>query len=250
MQPPPEPPQVRSRLTTKTTPSKNDLLATIDTGVLHLSTNEDATEKKLSTDNMLLQEWYDNDNEDYDANELKTAIKEEHDALQKTQVFTRVNAQDYSPTQLKETRRQDKTTESTLCGKGFTQEVNIDEIYAATPAAITLRILLTLAQLRNHSIYMSDIQSAFLNTPVQKGTKILVKPPPECEQDSNILWKFKKQLYGLRDSPQKFQQHLSAILKQLELGLRQLRSDQCVYRDDDITVIVYVDDLLIIGDVT
>eukprot|EP00971_Amphidinium_carterae_P129740 2569986-Amphidinium_carterae.1 len=73
----------------KTTPSNNDLLATIDTGVLHLSTSEDAGEKKLSTDNMILQDWYDDDNEDYDAYDLKTAIKEKHDALQKTQVFTR-----------------------------------------------------------------------------------------------------------------------------------------------------------------
>eukprot|EP00971_Amphidinium_carterae_P348615 6490594-Amphidinium_carterae.1 len=30
---------------------------------------------------------------------------------------------------------------------------------------------------------MSDIQSAFLNTPVQPRATILVKPPPECEQD-------------------------------------------------------------------
>eukprot|EP00971_Amphidinium_carterae_P109255 2163513-Amphidinium_carterae.1 len=39
---------------------------------------------------------------------------------------------------------------------------------------------------------MSDIRSAFLNTPVQPGTTILVKPPPECEQDDSILWKLSK----------------------------------------------------------
>eukprot|EP00971_Amphidinium_carterae_P045130 888064-Amphidinium_carterae.1 len=66
---------------------------------------------------------------------------------------------------------------------------------------------------------MSDIQSAFLNTPVQPGTTRLVKPPRECEQDDNILWKLNKQLY-----------------------------DQCVYHDNDITVVVFVDDLLLIGD--
>eukprot|EP00971_Amphidinium_carterae_P258297 5126931-Amphidinium_carterae.8 len=93
---------------------------------------------------------------------------------------------------------------------------------------------------------MSDIQSAFLNTPVQPGTTILVKPPPECEQDNNILWKLNKQLYRFRDSPQKFRLHPSSILKQL--GLRQLRSDQCVYHADNIAVMVYVDDLLSIGD--
>eukprot|EP00971_Amphidinium_carterae_P058088 1148938-Amphidinium_carterae.3 len=192
----------------------------METGVLHLSMN---------------------------AYELKTAIKEEHDTLQKTEVFTRVNSNDYTPQQLKDVIQtkwvirsrpggKTKRLKARYDAKGFTQKVNLDKIYAATPAAITLRILLTMAQLKNHSIYMSDIQSAFLNTPVQPGTTILVKPPPECEQDDSILWKLNKQLYGLRDSPQKFQQHLSTVLKQL--GLRQLRSDQCVYHDDDITVMV------------
>eukprot|EP00971_Amphidinium_carterae_P269599 5348296-Amphidinium_carterae.1 len=83
-------------------PAKNDLLATIDTGVLHLSTNEDPEEKKLSLDNMHLQEWYDDDNETYDANELKQAIKEEHDSLQKMNVLTRVQASDFDQQQLKD----------------------------------------------------------------------------------------------------------------------------------------------------
>eukprot|EP00971_Amphidinium_carterae_P252197 5007067-Amphidinium_carterae.3 len=51
---------------------------------------------------MILQESYDDNNEDYDAYELKAAIKEEHDALQKTQVFTTVNTQDYSQQHLKD----------------------------------------------------------------------------------------------------------------------------------------------------
>eukprot|EP00971_Amphidinium_carterae_P184990 3673053-Amphidinium_carterae.1 len=93
---------------------------------------------------------------------------------------------------------------------------------------------------------MSDIASAFINTPVPPETTILVKPPPECEKDNDILSRLNKQLYGLRDSPQKFQLHLSAILRQL--GLRQLRCDQCVYRNDNITVMVYVDDLLLLGE--
>eukprot|EP00971_Amphidinium_carterae_P208210 4131179-Amphidinium_carterae.1 len=51
---------------------------------------------------MSLQEWYDDDNTDYDANELKTAIKDKHDSLQKTNVFTRVQASDYNHQQLKD----------------------------------------------------------------------------------------------------------------------------------------------------
>eukprot|EP00971_Amphidinium_carterae_P194063 3850694-Amphidinium_carterae.2 len=96
---------------------------------------------------------------------------------------------------------------------------------------------------------MSNIHSAFLNTPIQPGATILVKPPPECETNDVILWMLNKQLYGLRDPPQKFQQHLSTVLKQLGLAqLNLLKSDQCVYYNNDITVMVYVDDLLLIGE--
>eukprot|EP00971_Amphidinium_carterae_P120500 2387814-Amphidinium_carterae.1 len=105
--------------------------------------------------------------------------------------------------------------------KGFTQKVNIDEIYAATPAAITLRILLTQPQHIHEQQYLSNLRRN-----VNKTT---------------TLWKLNKQLYGLRDSPQKFQLHLSSILK-------QLRSDHCVYHNDDITVMVYMDDLPLTGD--
>eukprot|EP00971_Amphidinium_carterae_P330650 6463796-Amphidinium_carterae.1 len=92
------------------------------------------------------------------------------------------------------------------------------------PAA--LRTQLCLAQIRQHKVYLSDIASAFLNTPVQERTKIL-QPPPECENNEDVLGLLQKQLYGLRDSPQKFQQHLSTILPQLVLT--QLRTDQCVH---------------------
>eukprot|EP00971_Amphidinium_carterae_P308746 6135235-Amphidinium_carterae.1 len=197
-------------------------------------------EQQIDKD-LLLREWYaDDDNEDYDKYELKAAIKEGIDAIQKTEACTRVQNSAYTAQQLKHViqtkwvarsrpggNRNDSKRDSWLKA---TQKVNLDKIYAATPAAITLRILLTFAQLLHHNVYMSDIQSAFLNAPVQPGTIILLN----------------KQLYGLRDVPQKFQQHLSTILKQL--GLRQLRSDQCVYYTNDITVMFYVHDLLLIGE--
>eukprot|EP00971_Amphidinium_carterae_P330672 6463836-Amphidinium_carterae.2 len=104
---------------------------------------------------MILQEWYD-DNEQYDAYELKTAIKEEHDALQKTGLRSTTIERHY-PDKMGntfQTRWKDEKTQSTICSKRLhTPKVNIGEIYAATPGAITLRMLLTLAQLRNnHSI--------------------------------------------------------------------------------------------------
>eukprot|EP00971_Amphidinium_carterae_P290002 5758195-Amphidinium_carterae.5 len=69
----------RTRLTKKT--PMTPLQATKDTGVLRLIVNEDAEEGKLMT-----QTWYDDDNTEYTPQELKDAIKEEHDSLQKTEV--------------------------------------------------------------------------------------------------------------------------------------------------------------------
>eukprot|EP00971_Amphidinium_carterae_P201168 3992070-Amphidinium_carterae.3 len=51
-------------------------------------------EKKLTTETMSLQEWYNDDNIDYhrvQAQELKDLIQEEHNSLQKTQVLKRMN---------------------------------------------------------------------------------------------------------------------------------------------------------------
>eukprot|EP00971_Amphidinium_carterae_P115542 2288337-Amphidinium_carterae.1 len=78
------------------------LQASKNTGVLHLTVNEDIEEKKLTTVSMNLQAWYDDDNTEYTAQELKGAIKEEHNSLQKTEVFQRVKRGDYSHNQLKQ----------------------------------------------------------------------------------------------------------------------------------------------------
>eukprot|EP00971_Amphidinium_carterae_P348601 6490584-Amphidinium_carterae.6 len=100
----------------------------------------------------------------YDEYELKAVIKEEHDALQKTEVFTRVQKSDYTARQPKDVIQtkwvvrprpggKQKRLKARFVAKGYAQKVNLDKMYAGTPAAITLRMLLTLAQLRHHRVY-------------------------------------------------------------------------------------------------
>eukprot|EP00971_Amphidinium_carterae_P191583 3801657-Amphidinium_carterae.3 len=131
---------------------------------------------------------YDDDNEDYDEYELKAAIKEEHDTLQKTEVFTRVQKSDYTAQQLKRLIELKRDLWRKATRKRSTWTRSTEQHQPAVAAPITLWMLLTLAQLRHHSVHMSDIQSAFLSTPVQPGAMILVKPPPECEMHDDILW--------------------------------------------------------------
>eukprot|EP00971_Amphidinium_carterae_P107914 2136448-Amphidinium_carterae.1 len=176
-------PQVRRRITTKTTPSKNGLLAAIDTGVLHLTTNEDAEEKKLPTHDVTHRQhdstrMDDDDNEHYDAYELKTAIKEENDALQKTEVFTRVNAQDYSQQSNSQTsfRQNGQHLRNLRSDSSNNNVVNPTDI-CTTPKSQHIHV--------RHPISLSQHTSATKNHNT-------CQPPPECEQNKNILWKLNK----------------------------------------------------------
>ena len=53
-----------------------------------------------------------------------------------------------------------------LVGKDFTQVVDKEAKYAHTPQATTLKIILMMSQLHKWSLAVSDVASAFLNTPV------------------------------------------------------------------------------------
>ena len=92
----------------------------------------------------------------------------------------------------------------------------------------------------------ADISSAFLQAPIPEGELVLVKPPPELEQNPDALWKLWKALYGLKTSPKLWQQHLSSKLE--ELGLRKNKADPCIFMGEKLLVMRYVDDLLIVGE--
>ena len=54
-------------------------------------------------------------------------------------------------------------------------------------------------------------------------------------------------MYGLRTSPKLWRLHLGRVLQQQ--GLRQCKTDRCLYTTTGLGV-VYVDDLLLAGDTT
>ena len=138
------------------------------------------------------------------------------------------------------------TLKARFCGKGFTQEVsnaNV-ETNVATPSSQSLRLLLEYSILHNWQVTSCDVSSAILNTPIT--TEIYMVPPREFIQDTNIIWRLNKALYGLRTAPKLWQQHLGATLAQLHL--EQLKSDRCVWVGQHFTVLCYVDDLIIIGE--
>ena len=55
-------------------------------------------------------------------------------------------------------------------GKGYSQIIDKESKYAHTPQATTLKIILLMSQIHKWSLCVSDVASAFLNTPID-GSK-------------------------------------------------------------------------------
>eukprot|EP00971_Amphidinium_carterae_P140955 2792928-Amphidinium_carterae.1 len=134
-----------------------------------------------------------------------------------------------------------------FCGKGFSQFIHDTDIqtFAATPSSMAMRLLLTIAIIKQFTVFTTDIASACLNTPIDKE---VIVPKEYDHNRPNTLWRMTKAFYGLRTSPKQWQEQLSTILQ--KLGFTRLKSDASVFanKQPSIYIMAYVDDLLVIGD--
>eukprot|EP00971_Amphidinium_carterae_P273397 5425955-Amphidinium_carterae.2 len=58
-----------------------------------------------------------------------------------------------------------------FCGKGFSQFIRDDtdiQTFAATPSSMAMRLLLTIAIIKQFTVFTTDITNAFLNTPIDE----------------------------------------------------------------------------------
>ena len=92
---------------------------------------------------------------------------------------------------------------------------------------------------------MGDISTAFLHA-LAASAGLVLRPPEEFYTNPNILWRLHKAMYGLRSSPKAWQEHLAKVLT--DLGLKRLQSEPNVYTNGKVYIMVYVDDLLFIGE--
>jgi hypothetical protein len=135
---------------------------------------------------------------------------------------------------------------SRLCARGFTQIIeDADTIFASTPSLITMKTLLNLSLALNWNVTAGDVSTAFLHANCTED--IYVWPPTEYYPQGNVLWKLKKAMYGLKNSPKLWQDHFAATMK--DLGYSRLKTDPNLYHNQTTGsyVLCYVDDLLFFG---
>lgn len=131
--------------------------------------------------------------------------------------------------------------------KGFLQKEGIDffETFAAVVKAPTFKLVFAMVALYDLECEQMDMITAFLNPTLKE--KVYVVQPTGFEEDKELVCRLQKALYGLKQSPRYWYETLRTFL--LTAGFISLESDHCVFAgyDGNVLILVYVDDLLIIG---
>jgi hypothetical protein len=136
-----------------------------------------------------------------------------------------------------------------LVARGFSQRFGVDfeETYAPTAHYDSLRLLLSIAAANQWMISQLDVSTAFLNGELKE--EIFMEQPENFvdHQYPGRVWKLKRSLYGLKQSPRIWNETISQFL--ISIGFKQLESDNsifCKQEGEDISIILlYVDDLLL-----
>lgn len=135
-----------------------------------------------------------------------------------------------------------------LVAQGFTQKygINYDEVFAPVARSTTMRLLLSIAGMKNYFVNQYDIKTAFLNGELEE--EIYLRQPIGF-RDCDKVYRLKKSLYGLKQAARVWNQTLHNVL--IQSGCVQSLVDKCLYikkqNDMILYLSVHVDDLLVLS---
>lgn len=181
-----------------------------------------------------------------DSKYWKEAIDKEIDQLQKYMVFKKIpmdNSKKIIQTKWIFTKKRNGTYKARLVAKGFSQKFGIDynEIASPTPEPSLTNLILGYATSFKYKTRQIDIRTAFLNAPLSES--LYVAPPPGFYH--NGLLKLNKALYGLKQSPLAWYNTISGYL--MSIGFERCIADKCLFKKDEVILLLYVDDILMVG---
>jgi len=136
-----------------------------------------------------------------------------------------------------------KKFKARFCARGDQQLEGVDffETYAPVVQWTTVRLLLILEILLNLKSKQGDVTAAFLHADLDEKEKVYVRMPQGFRKNGKVL-KLKKTLYGLKQSPRMFWKYLTAAM--VKSGMQVSKLDPCLFVDDRVVCICYVDDIL------
>lgn len=130
-----------------------------------------------------------------------------------------------------------------LCARGDLQLTD-EDTYAATLASQSFRALMAITAAHDLEIRQYDVVNAFVNAPIRG--EIFCHTPQGFDNEMNnnkAILKLKRALYGLKSSPVYWYDELVSFL--LNHGLYQVPGVNCIFTNEGLNLIFYVDDILI-----
>jgi hypothetical protein len=128
------------------------------------------------------------------------------------------------------------------CARGFEQVEGVDyfETFAPVVMWLTVRLLLIMSILLELETTQIDYTAAFVHAPID--CLVHVAMPPGFGVPGQV-WKLRKSLYGLAQSPRNY--FIYTRDKLIKMGFVQSEADPCLFISGDIICLVYVDDALL-----
>ena len=136
-----------------------------------------------------------------------------------------------------------------VVAKGFRQMegVDFDETFAPTVRFESVRALIALAASLGWQLDQMDVTTAFLYAKLEEETYVDI-PEGVAPGGEGKVWRLRKCLYGLKQSPRMWNMTIDKVLK--EMGFSRFTTEHGIYvvgeGDDRVFVALYVDDLLIV----
>ncbi|GJU74442.1 ribonuclease H-like domain-containing protein [Tanacetum coccineum] len=137
-----------------------------------------------------------------------------------------------------------------LVAKGFNQREGIDyeETFSLVVKISTVRCLVSLAVNKGWTLFQLDVNNAFLYGDIDEDVYMSL-PEGYFNKDDKRVCKLNKSLYGIKQAPRKWNEKLTAALK--ENGFKQSKSDYSLFFKSKgelfICLLVYVDDIILTG---
>ena len=121
---------------------------------------------------------------------------------------------------------------------------DVKETYAPVVDFTTVRTALTVAVQRGYSILQLDICTAFLHGDIDGD--VYITPPDGVDvcEERQVL-KLRRGLYGLKQAPRLWNQKWLEVMN--KMGFVKLRSDECAFNKGTVWILLYVDDIILIG---
>lgn len=138
------------------------------------------------------------------------------------------------------TIKDDNKFKARLVVRGCEQREGVDfqETFSPVINSSPLRVIFAFAANKNYRLAKFDIKTAFLYGELDADEEIFMRIPEYFEQVPGKVCILKKSLYGLKQTPLKWNIRFTKKLK--ERGLNQLKTDKCIFANANRTILLAI----------